>query len=139
MADDEQQQWCDKERTNTGNSISQKTNDISTLVGQINDLDFAINDPATGLLKQQAETENSIEENRNSKASQTEQRKKDHAEYEKDVSNLVDAQALLQRAIVVLRKYYSQISSEISSTFLQDQHAESPDPPQTWNDKYMGR
>lgn len=140
-ADDEQQQWCDQERGETDSSILTKTSEISELESTINTLNSDINDPQEGLLAQEAATEELIQENHNNQVSQTEQRRQDNEAYQKDVANLVSAEALLKRAIVVLRKYYSKVSSEIAGADLlqQTESPTEPAPPDTWDDKYVGQ
>lgn len=47
--------------------------------------------------------------------SETGERKEENMAYQKDISNLVEAKGLLERAISVLRKYYSKISDKIKA------------------------
>merc|ERR1719499_968604 len=138
-ADDEQQQWCDQERSETDQAISEKTDQISDLSGAIDSLKEQIDHPQSGLVAQQAPTEIAIEENHDSQVSETEQRREETQAYEENVQNLVNAEALLKRAVVVLRNYYSKISADISPAMLQRQDPTKPDPPSTWDDKYVGQ
>merc|ERR1712085_10638 len=62
---------------------------------------------------------------------QTKERTESNLAYQKDIANLVEANALLTRAVAVLQKYYSSI---LASGFIQKQT-----PPTTWDDKYKGQ
>jgi len=138
-ADDEQQQWCDQERSETDQAISDKSDQISDLNGAIDSLKNQIDHPQDGLVAQQEATEIAIEDNHESQVKETEQRREETDAYEENIQNLVNCQALLKRAVVVLRNYYSKISSEISPALLQGQDPRTPDPPSTWDDKYTGQ
>lgn len=118
-ADDEQKDWCDTERTDTDKSIGDKTGELDSLQTEINTLDKAINDPVTGLLKVQAETEESLEENHDNQLFKTKQRKEENQAYQKDIANLVAAEELLQRAEKVLRDYYAKIDDKLAASLVQ--------------------
>jgi len=118
-ADDEQKSWCDDERTDTDKSIGDKTRELDSLQITINTLDKAMNDPEVGLLKQQADTEESLEENHDNQVFKTKQRKEENQAYQKDIANLVSAEELLQRAEKVLRDYYAKIDEKLGSSLVQ--------------------
>jgi len=111
-------QCGDDERSDTDKSISDKTGELDSLQTEINTLDKAINDPEVGLLKQQADTEESLEENHDNQVFKTKQRKEENQAYQKDIANLVAAEELLQRAEKVLRDYYSKIDDKLGAASL---------------------
>jgi len=139
--DAEHKAWCDDERKKTNDDITAKTKQINTLTEEIQTLVTAIEDPETGLKVLIKADEESLEQNYQSQVAETEERKEENLAYQKDISNLVEAKSLLQRAISVLRKYYSKISDQIkaeaeAASFIQ---REDPAPPPTWEDKYSGQ
>jgi len=139
-ADDDQKSWCDTTRTETDSAITTAGTEISRLNGLISGLVDTISNPTTGLEFQISEEENNLQTLRDNAATATATRQAENAAYQKDIANLVDASALVKRAIVVLRNYYSKIDASISAGLLQS--ASTPAPPAftpTWNDKYDGQ
>jgi len=139
QADDDQKAWCDSERTDTDQAITSAGNEIAALTTTIDGLVTTISDPATGLEKQISDEETSLQTLRDNAKTQTETRQEENLVYQKDIANLQDAQALLARAIVVLRKYYSTIDSSIAAPSFLAATAAPPAFPTTWNDKYEGQ
>lgn len=137
QADADQKQWCDDTRGETRDSIQNKHDEILRLTGVIDDLTSQITDPTTGLQAQIADSEETLQTARQDSAKKTEIRQEENLVYQKDIANLVDADALLQRAIVVLRQYYSKIDKQISSSLLQ-RRAE-PEFQSVFSDKYTGQ
>lgn len=137
-ADDDQKAWCDSERTDTNQGISDATTEIGRLTTAIDLLVAQITDPAIGLEKQIADEETNLQTLRDNAKTTKETRQQENVAYQKDIANLQDAQALLQRAIVVLRNYYSKIDSTIAAGFLQSTAA-PPAFTTTWDDKYTGQ
>lgn len=136
-ADTEQHSWCDDERRQTTASISQKENEIGVLEANLHELASQIADPDTGLQTQIANTESDLRDYHDIQVGETTTRKNDNLLYQENIKNLVEAEALISRAIVVLRQYYSKIDSEISAQFLQGQRQEQA--PATWTDDYKGQ
>jgi len=137
-ADDEQKAWCDNARTETSNEITQKDGQIITLQGEIQTLNDEIEHPVTGLKVQISAKETALQENHDDQVSQTKERTDDNLAYQKDVANLVEADALLTKAVKLLRAYYSKIKTEMSSGFIQKRHKRQT-PPETWDDNYQGQ
>jgi len=119
-ADDKQLSWCNTERSQSKQSITTKEEEINALDTDIHNLDRDIHDPTTGLLAHKVGVEQLLQDNHNDQVTQTAQRHDENQLYQKDISNLVDAQDLLQRAIVVLRKYYAKIDAEFRSQLQED-------------------
>lgn len=141
-ADDQQKSWCETSRTETSNFISEKNDQISDLGQAISQMNTDIDDPVTGLKKIIADNEQLLVENHQSQVTETEARKKENQEYQQDVANMVQAEALLSKAISVLQAYYAKITSTIQT----DMHAQflqrakdDPNPPATWADDYVGQ
>merc|ERR1712194_986501 len=119
------------ERTEISSSISAKKGEINALKGEISGLSDDIEHPVTGLKVQIESTETDLETNHDSQVTQTKERTESNLAYQKDIANLVEANALLTRAVAVLQKYYATI---VEAGFIQKQT-----PPSTWDDKYKGQ
>jgi hypothetical protein len=126
-ADDEQFEWCNKERDDNEKSLKEKKSQIESLESDIEKLINRIEDPKTGLKVLIANDEQSLVENDASQKSETATRTDENLAYQKDIANLQEATTLLTRAIQVLKAYYSKIVKE--DAFLQK---EDPEPPETW-------
>jgi hypothetical protein len=126
-ADDEQFEWCNKERDDNEKSLKEKKSQIESLESDIEKLINRIEDPKTGLKVLIANDEQSLVENDASQKSETATRTDENLAYQKDIANLQEATTLLTRAIQVLKVYYSKIVKE--DAFLQK---EDPEPPETW-------
>mmetsp|Transcript_96117 Transcript_96117/g.269037 ORF Transcript_96117/g.269037 Transcript_96117/m.269037 type:complete len:768 (-) Transcript_96117:89-2392(-) len=142
--DQKQHDWCMEVRDKTHGSIYEKDADISNLNVDIQMLTVDIEDPQVGLKALIRQSEDILQHNSQSQMSETAQRKKENGAYQKDISNLVQAQALLQRAVVILRKFYSKIDAQIAkagASLVQSAKGkrDDPAPPGTWEDKYHGQ
>jgi len=137
-ADVERKKWCEDERAESKKTIKEKGNQIATLASEVDSLTATIKDPVTGLLKQISTSEEDLSLNLEDQASQTEERKQENMEYQKNAADLDKASELLQSAIKVLKKYYESIADQPS--FVQVWVAkDAPAPPSTWDDKYEGQ
>jgi len=128
-ADDEQFEWCNKERDDNEKSLKEKKSQIESLESDIEKLVNRIEDPKTGLKVLIANDEQSLVENDESQKSETATRTEENLAYQKDIANLVEAETLLTRAVSVLKAYYSKIVKE---SLLQKK--EDPAPPETWEE-----
>jgi len=143
--DKKQHDWCTDERQKTDQSILDTEAEITNLDVDIQKLDLDIEDPQTGLKANIKQEEDLLQENYQGQVTQTEERHTENVAYQKDISNLAEASTLLQRAISVLRKYYSKISDQIKAeadvAFVQSKKGkrDDPAPPATWDDKYKGQ
>eukprot|EP00929_Paragymnodinium_shiwhaense_P007311 TRINITY_DN111232_c0_g1_i1.p1 TRINITY_DN111232_c0_g1~~TRINITY_DN111232_c0_g1_i1.p1 ORF type:complete len:714 (+),score=290.58 TRINITY_DN111232_c0_g1_i1:82-2223(+) len=134
--DKQQLDWCTKETEQNEATLSDKKTLIETLNGEITDLENSINDPETGLKKQIADTEEQLETNAQNQATETQNRKEANAVYEKSVADAVEAAALLQRAVKVLKKYYAAMEEKAaeggSSLMQKAKQPEEVAPPESW-------
>jgi len=122
--------WCNKERDENEQALSEKEQEILKLNDSIDKLDTTINDPKTGLKKQIEETELALVQNKESQTSETAARTKDNLAYQADVRNLVDAEEILTKAIKVLNKYYDDLAKKLEAGEALMQ--EDPAPPEAW-------
>jgi len=136
--DKENLDWCNDERTQNHADLDDKINGIDSLNSEINDLDNAINAPETGLKDQIKATEESLKENIQSQKDQTKERKEENLLYQEDIKNLVAAEKILDRAIVVLKKYYDKLAQRMEAEAAGFLQKEDPDAPETW-DNYGGQ
>jgi len=136
-ADKENLDWCNEERTDSDDDLTDKLNDIDALTGEINELTNTIEDPETGLKAQIKQTEKSLSENVETQKSETKERQAANRLYQEDIKNLVAAESILKKAIKVLRKYYDKLAKRMAAeatSLLQ----EDPDAPETWGN-YKGQ
>lgn len=134
-ADQENLDWCKKERTNSNDDLDAKKSQIKTLNDAIDKLDGTINDPKTGLIAMIDENEKNLVANQKSQADETKIRNKENTVYQEDVKNLAQAEDILARAIKVLKRYYDQLDQHMkenkdSTNLLQ----EDPKPPELYGD-----
>jgi len=136
-ADEEQLTWCKSERKTNNEALDEKKAQIVTLNGAIDALVQEIEDPETGLKVMIKNSEEQLQLNVQSQTTQTTERTELNVAYQKDIENLVEAESLLGKAIVVLKKYYSKIlsSSAGQATLMQ----QGPSPPPTWEGDYKGQ
>lgn len=125
--DDTKLAWCSTERDVGAAGIKEKGDQIDELKSQIDSITDAMENPVTGLKALIAGNEDSLSKNLDSQASLTKARSAATAVYQADVQNLVEAEALLSKAIAALTKFYSQlISSE--GALLQKQKKQPLEP-----------
>lgn len=128
-ADDEQFEWCKKERADNKKELGDKISQIETLEGAIEKLTNEIEDPKTGLKVLISNDEQSLIENAEAQKKETAERTEENLDYQKNIANLVEAQTLLTRAVAVLKAYYSKIVKE--EEFVQ---VKRQTPPETWEE-----
>merc|ERR550534_678292 len=128
-ADDEQFEWCKKERADNKKELGEKISQIETLEGAIEKLTNEIEDPKTGLKVLIANDEQSLIENAESQKKETAERTEENLDYQKNIANLVEAETLLTRAVAVLKAYYSKIVKEEAFVEMKRQT-----PPETWEE-----
>ena len=128
-ADAEQKSWCADEREKHNGIVADKKKEITSLNGEIDDLEAKIDDPIEGLKKQISDDEVSLEENDKDQKEETAQRTEENGSYQKDIAGLVEAERLLEKAIKVLSAYYETIS------LVQKGKGKytPPDAPDTWS------
>jgi len=128
-ADQEQLEWCNKERDATQTALTAKRSAETQLNSAIEAIDLSINNPEDGMLVQIEGLEESLVTNKESQATETSMRKAENAAYQKDANNIADAEALLKEAIRILTNFYQQNEAAGNDGFLQ----EDPAPPETWD------
>merc|ERR1719361_409699 len=129
-ADEEQFEWCNKEREENEKTLAEKKSQIESLDAAIEKLIAMIEDPVTGLKVLIANDEQSLVENTESQKTQTADRTEENLVYQKNIANLVEAETLLTRAVHVLKAYYSKILAGGSLLATNKQ----PAPPETWEE-----
>lgn len=137
-ADKENLDWCNSERTENDEQLSNRNNEIDALNGDIDELDTTINDPTTGLKFQIKSTETGLAENVDAQKKQTEERRDANMAYQQDVKNLVAAQSILKKAVKVLNKYYDKLAKRIAEKEGAELLQEDPDAPESW-DTFKGQ
>lgn len=137
-ADDEQVEWCKKERDESNTNLDSKKAQISSLKEVIDKLEVMINDPVTGFKALIKGDEESLLQNSESQATETKARTSDNLEYQSNIANLVGAAELLTTAVTVLEKYYSQLMGKDAFLAVAKKEVKQPTPPETWDGEYKG-
>jgi hypothetical protein len=132
--------WCKSERDENNENLQDRKDDILSLEGETDKLDTTINDPVKGLKEQLKSTEASLVQNNEAQISQTKQRTEENVAYQADIRNLVNADDLLDKAIVVLSKYYEELQKRMDAAAMvqEKKQKEDPAPPETF-DKFKGQ
>merc|ERR1712078_164305 len=92
---EEKKEWCESERAANHEEKESTEREIEGLTDTINELDDAINNPETGLIKMIADTEESITKNHDNQAEQTASRAEENRAYQTNIKNIVGAEELL--------------------------------------------
>jgi len=141
VEDDRQLAWCQSERATSRASIARKNSQITALLAEIGGLTRTIEDPQTGLKALIQADEESLRLNRESQTDETKARREENVAYQQDVENLVEAARLLEKAIEVLKRYYSRILAGPpgGAALLAVSGRRQPAPPATWQGPYKGQ
>jgi len=127
----EKKQWCDTERQRSNTALEKAQAEIVALTTRIGELHSNID----GLKIDIKNTEDSLTANVESQTSQTADRTSSNLAYQKNVDNLVAAEDLLKKAVVVLKAYYEDaLSAGAAGTGLLQRGQEDPAPPGTWSE-----
>lgn len=136
-----QKDWCTNERDETGKSLEAKKTQITNLEGDITALETDIDHPETGLKKNIADYEETLEKNSKSQKDETAVRRTENEDYQENVANCHRATLILKKATTVLKKYYKKeedkIKEALGDSFMQQK--EDPAPPETWTGNYTGQ
>merc|ERR550537_694806 len=100
-ADDEQKAWCDSERETSTSSKTEKIEMISTLEGEIEQLNDDLDNVDTGLKAQKSEEQDTLKQNRADQKACKKTRKEDNMKYQAEISNLLEAEDTLAKAMKV--------------------------------------
>jgi len=134
-ADDDQLDWCGSEREDYEGRKTTAEESILSLEGTIADLIESIDHEETGFKAMIKQNEDDLKANHDNQVDQTTERQAENKAYQIEIKNIVTAETLLQKAIEVLEKYYSQFDKDES---LLQSTKEDPEPPSTWDDKESG-
>lgn len=97
--------WCEDEQATNEASKADHETDMATLQANIGNMQIVVNDT-----KDSIETATSdLQTNRDSQASETEDRQAANAAFTKSLANLEEAEKILGKAIDVLAKYYAYL------------------------------
>jgi uncharacterized coiled-coil protein SlyX len=141
VADKENLDWCNTERTESDATIKELDAEILELEDAIAKLIEKIEAPETGLKAMIESTEVALQENYQSQVTQTSQRTEQNQAYQADVANLVEAEDLLTAAINVLTKYYDQIGPDVEMEAPKVLSGETEAVPETFHEEkgYKGQ
>jgi len=136
-ADQDNLNWCNSERTDNDADLTDKNAQIDTLDGEIETLKTTIDDPETGLKTQIKSTEDSLITCVQTQKTETTDRVEANLMYQGDVKNLVAAEAILEKALKALKKYYDKLAEQMAAeaAFMQagrKRMHEDPAPPETF-------
>lgn len=136
-ADQDNLNWCNSERETNDGELSDKNSQIDTLDGEIEELKTTIDDPETGLKAQIKSTEESLTTCVATQKTETKDRVEANLMYQGDIKNLVAAEAILEKALKALKKYYDKLAEQMAeeSMFMQagrKRMHEDPAPPETY-------
>lgn len=137
-SDEEQKAWCEQER-DENNKLKEEELEpkIEKLENMIDELDSDINAPEEGLKDSIKSTEGEINANREAQGEETAARKEENTAYTESVRNFDDAQAILNKAITVLKEFYDSMKKEKKESLLIQK--EDPEPPEAFEDDYEGQ
>jgi len=139
--DAEQKTWCEDETKTSSESLDEKKSQITELKNTISTLDTTINDPETGLIKMIADDEAKLEQNAQAQKDETEARRLENEDYQKNVANCDEAEVILGKAIKAMNAYYkekdAEIKEELGGSLLQ--RRQEPAPPSTWEGDFSGQ
>merc|ERR1719326_1559984 len=111
-ADDEQKAWCDSEREDNHETLSNKKTNKGSLEGKVVSLTDSIENAETGLKKQLADENTKLTENRKDQADEIETRGLENAAYQANIVNLVNAEKTMDMALKVLKKFYDWLHAK---------------------------
>mmetsp|Transcript_97764 Transcript_97764/g.258195 ORF Transcript_97764/g.258195 Transcript_97764/m.258195 type:complete len:768 (+) Transcript_97764:90-2393(+) len=129
--DTDKKAWCDKTQEEKNAALQSAKEEITGLEFRISELDSNI----AALKIDIKSTEDSLVANTESQTSETAERKEVNLAYQKNIENLVNAEGLLTKAVVVLKAYYEEtLSAGAAGTGLLQRSKEEPAPPGTWTE-----
>jgi len=134
----ERKTWCVDERTESNDNVEAKKGQITELETAITTLETTIKDPETGLIKMIGDDETSLEVNSKAQSDETDARREEHQDYQKNVANCVEADSILRKAIHALEEYYKKEEDALDEAlggFIQ----QDPAPPETWTGDFKGQ
>jgi len=139
-SDEENLSFCKQETGSGKKKLRQTKDEIDKIEDAMSKLDDTINKAQTGLKAQDASLEAALEENVANQKQETMMRTQENILFQKNVAQLVEAEALLGKATKVLQKFYSSLTEK--SGLGKDallQHQAGPKAPSTWSGAYEGQ
>jgi len=134
--DDEEKAWCEKTNKENDDNLSDKKDELKTIQGDITKLKNDINDPASGLKFQIAEAEDNLKTNLKNQGEETDTRREENLEYQKDQHNMADCIDTIEKAKGVLKDYYDSLDNEQVGLI---QMKADPKAPETFEGDYKGQ
>eukprot|EP00933_Yihiella_yeosuensis_P005816 TRINITY_DN1103_c0_g2_i3.p1 TRINITY_DN1103_c0_g2~~TRINITY_DN1103_c0_g2_i3.p1 ORF type:complete len:684 (+),score=241.28 TRINITY_DN1103_c0_g2_i3:78-2129(+) len=104
--DKKQKQWCEDERKTNNDNHKEASEQIVSLTASIDELAAAIAEMTTTIATKEEELANNDVEQK----TQTELRKSENVEYQKNIDILMQTQDLIARATKILTDYYDSIA-----------------------------
>jgi len=137
--DDNEKKWCEDTNKDNSDNLSDKTDELDGIQADITKLKNDINDPASGLKFQIAEAQDSLKTNLKNQGSETDTRREENLEYQKDVHVMEDAINTIKKAEGTLKDYYDSLDNQQLGDFLQISSSDDPDAPDTFEGDYAGQ
>lgn len=134
--DDEEKKWCEDTNQKNDDNLSDKKDELTDIRADISKLKADIGDAESGLKKDIADTEESLKTNLKNQGEQTDKRREENLEYQKDVHNMEDCINTIKKAEETLKEYYDALDNE-QIGFLQI--SDDPDAPDTFEGDYKGQ
>mmetsp|Transcript_2181 Transcript_2181/g.5557 ORF Transcript_2181/g.5557 Transcript_2181/m.5557 type:complete len:268 (-) Transcript_2181:171-974(-) len=132
-AETEHKGWCDAELASNKHTRESKSEDVSQLTAQKEQLEATIAD----LSQRVAELTNSVAELQAALATATEDRAASKAENEKAIADAKEAQDAVQQAIAILKDFYAS-SAEATALAQESRQTPAEDAPETFEKPYTG-
>lgn len=132
-AETEHKGWCDAELASNKHTRESKSEDVSQLTAQKEQLEATIAD----LTQRVAELTNAVAELQAAMATATEDRAASKAENEKAVAEAKEAQEAVQQAIAILKDFYAS-SAEATALAQESRQTPAEDAPETFEKPYKG-
>jgi len=129
--DTDKKEFCDKTREEKNKALQEARDEITALAFRITELDRNI----VTLKMDIKSTEDGLAANTESQTSETAERREENLAYQKNIDNLVNAEGLLKKAVVVLKAYYEEtLAAGAAGTGFLQKSKEDPAPPGTWRE-----
>lgn len=126
--------WCAVEVAGNSKGQAEKDSQVTSLTASIDQLQKSIDEMSTNLATQKTE----LSENQVQQKQQTDLRKSETAEYEKNVADLVSTEKLIGQGMQVLKKFYDSVAPK-SGSFIQIKEHRQLQAPDTKDGPYSGQ
>lgn len=139
-SDEENHAFCKEQTNGEQKKLKEIRNTIDKLEVGLDELRDTVDKPQTGLKAQEASLEQAMATNTENQKKAADMRHDDKLQHQKSVEQLTKTEALLGKAITVLKKFYSSLhkkSGLVAAAALQQKAR--PKPPETWDSAYDGQ